>query len=181
MMDRHVDDHALWIDPDDTEHFLIGGDGGVYESYDGGETYQFKSNLPVTQFYRVFVDNEIPFYNVYGGTQDNNTLGGPSMNKSSGGVTNEEWKAIKGGDGFWAAVDPEDPNIVYCESQYGNMYRYDRKSGERINIKPRPRKGEETYKWNWNAPLMISHHSNTRIYTMAKKFSGPMTGETHGR
>ncbi len=166
---RHVDDHALWIDPDDTNHFLIGGDGGVYETFDGGATYQFKSNLPVTQFYRVFVDNEEPFYNVYGGTQDNNTLGGPSMNLSSAGVSNEDWKAIKGGDGFWVAVDPTDPNIVYCESQYGNVNRYDRKSGEGIGIKPRPRKGEETYKWNWNAPLIISHHSHTRIYMMANK------------
>jgi photosystem II stability/assembly factor-like uncharacterized protein len=166
---RHVDDHALWIDPDDTEHLLIGGDGGVYETYDDGTTYQFKSNLPVTQFYRVNVDNEEPFYNVYGGTQDNNTLGGPSMNKSSQGVTNEDWKAIKGGDGFWVAIDPEDPNIVYCESQYGNVNRYDRLSGEGIGIKPRPRKDEDTYKWNWNAPLVISHHSNTRLYMMANK------------
>ena len=166
---RHVDDHALWIDPADTKHFLIGGDGGVYESFDGGRTYQYKSNLPVTQFYRVNVDNEEPFYNVYGGTQDNNTLGGPSMNKSPAGVSNEDWKAIKGGDGFWVAIDPEDPNIIYCESQYGNVNRYDRRSGEGISIKPRPRKKEETYKWNWNAPLIISHHSHTRIYMMANK------------
>ena len=166
---RHVDDHALWVDHYDTQHILIGGDGGVYETFDGGETYLFKSNLPVTQFYRVFVDNEEPFYNVYGGTQDNNTLTGPSMNKSSAGVSNEDWKAILGGDGFWAAADPTDPNIVYCESQYGNASRYDRLSGERISIKPRPRKGEDTYKWNWNTPLIISHHSNTRIYMMANK------------
>jgi photosystem II stability/assembly factor-like uncharacterized protein len=166
---RHVDDHALWIEPEDTDHFLIGGDGGVYETYDGGKTYLFKRNLPVTQFYRVFVDNEEPFYNVYGGTQDNNTLGGPSMNKSRSGVSSEEWQSIVGGDGFWAAVDPVDPNIVYCESQYGNMVRHDRVSGENISIKPRPVKGEETYKWNWNAPLIISHHSHTRIYAMANK------------
>ena len=166
---RHVDDHALWIDPDDTQHYLIGGDGGVYETFDGGATFLYKSNLPVTQFYRVNVDNEEPFYNVYGGTQDNNTLGGPSMNKSSAGVTNEDWKAIKGGDGFWVAIDPEDPNIVYCESQYGNVNRYDRLSGEGIGIKPRPRKDEDTYKWNWNAPLLVSHHSHTRIYMMANK------------
>ncbi len=166
---RHVDDHALWVDHYDTQHFLIGGDGGVYETFDGGETYLFKSNLPVTQFYRVFVDNEEPFYNVYGGTQDNNTLGGPSMNKSSAGVSNEDWKAILGGDGFWAAADPTDPNIVYCESQYGNASRYDRLSGERISIKPRPRKDEDTYKWNWNTPLVISHHSQTRLYMMANK------------
>jgi photosystem II stability/assembly factor-like uncharacterized protein len=188
---RHVDDHALWIDPDDTSHFLIGGDGGVYETFDGGKTYLFKSNLPVTQFYRVYADNEEPFYNVYGGTQDNNTLGGPSMNKSSEGVTSEEWKALIGGDGFWVAADPADPNIVYCESQYGNISRYDRISGENIDIKPWPRKGEETYKWNWNTPLVISHHSHTRIYTMANKLfrsndrgnsweviSGDLTSET---
>jgi photosystem II stability/assembly factor-like uncharacterized protein len=166
---RHVDDHALWVDPDDTRHFLIGGDGGVYESFDGGKTYLFKTDLPVTQFYRVFVDQEEPFYNVYGGTQDNNTLAGPSRNRSSAGVSSEEWKSIKGGDGFWVAVDPVDPNLVYCESQYGNVSRYDRRSGESISIKPRPRKGEDTYKWNWNAPLIISHHSSTRIYMMANK------------
>ncbi|TFH27505.1 MAG: glycosyl hydrolase [Bacteroidia bacterium] len=166
---RHVDDHALWIDPRDTKHFLIGGDGGVYESFDGGLTFLYKSNLPVTQFYRVNVDNEEPFYNVYGGTQDNNTLGGPSMNKSTVGVSNEDWEAIKGGDGFWAAVDPIDHNIVYCESQYGNVSRYDRLSGEGISIKPWPRKGEDTYKWNWNAPMIVSQHSHTRIYMMANK------------
>jgi len=166
---RHVDDHAIWIDPDDTSHFLIGCDGGVYESFDGGKSFLFKRNLPVTQFYRVFVDNAAPFYNVYGGTQDNNTLGGPSMNKSRAGVTNEDWNTVVGGDGFWVAVDPSDPNIVYAESQYGNMVRHDRVSGENITIKPRPRKGEETYKWNWNAPLVISHHSPSRIYSMANK------------
>lgn len=166
---RHVDDHALWIDPDDTRHFLIGGDGGVYESFDAGLSYQYKSNLPVTQFYRVFADNAYPFYNIFGGTQDNNTLVGPSMNKSREGVTNEDWQAIKGGDGFWIAVDPENPNIVYCESQYGHVNRYDRLSGEGIPIKPRPGNDEDTYKWNWNTPLIISHHSNTRIYMMANK------------
>ena len=166
---RHVDDHAIWIDPHNTRHFLIGGDGGVYETFDDGLTYLFKSNLPVTQFYRVNVNYEEPFYYVYGGTQDNRTLEGPSMNRSSVGVSNEDWTFIKGGDGFWVAIDPSDPNIVYCESQYGNVNRYDRRSGEGISIKPRPRKDEDTYKWNWNAPLIISHHSNTRIYMMANK------------
>lgn len=166
---RHVDDHAMWIDPGDPGHFLIGCDGGVYETYDGGSNFDFKSNLPVTQFYRVMVDNEVPFYNVYGGTQDNNTLEGPSMNTSRGGVTNEDWKDIHGGDGFWVAVDPENPDIVYCEAQYGNMDRYDRKSGESTDIKPRPREGEDTYKWNWDAPLIVSPHAHTRIYTAANK------------
>jgi photosystem II stability/assembly factor-like uncharacterized protein len=166
---RHVDDHAMWIDPDDPRHFLIGGDGGIYESWDGGLNYDFKSNLPVTQFYRVSVDNEYPFYNVYGGTQDNNTLGGPSRNTSSDGVTNEEWKDILGGDGFWVAIDPDNPDIIYCEYQYGNMYRYDRKSGEKIIIKPEPGKGEDSYKWNWDTPLILSPHSSTRLYAAANK------------
>lgn len=166
---RHVDDHALWIDPQDTNHIMIGGDGGIYESYDAGSNWIFKSNLPVTQFYRVQVDNDYPFYNVYGGTQDNNTLGGPSQNTCSEGVSNEDWKAILGGDGFWVQIDPTEPNIVYCEAQYGNMARYDKKSGETLDIRPEPGKGEKSYKWNWNAPLIISPHSNTRIYTFANK------------
>jgi len=166
---RHVDDHAMWIDPDDPEHFLIGGDGGIYESFDGGKNYDFKTNLPVTQFYRVNVDYDEPFYNVYGGTQDNNTIGGPSRNTSRQGVVNDEWFFTLGGDGFWVAIDPENPDIIYCESQYGNISRYDRKSGEVISIKPRPRKGEDTYKWNWNTPLVLSPHSNTRLYCAANK------------
>jgi photosystem II stability/assembly factor-like uncharacterized protein len=166
---RHVDDHAMWIDPIDPEHFLIGGDGGIYESYDGGKNWHFKPNLPVTQFYRVNVDNEYPFYNVYGGTQDNNTIGGPSKNTSRDGVPNDEWYFLIGGDGFWVAIDPENPDLIYCESQYGNISRFDRKSGERISITPQPRKGEDTYKWNWNTPLIISPHSNTRIYCAANK------------
>lgn len=166
---RHVDDHAIWIDPKDNQHFMIGGDGGIYETWDGGDDYHFKSNLPVTQFYRVNVDNSEPFYYVYGGTQDNNSMGGPSRNTSRMGVVNDEWFVTNGGDGFWTAVDPTDPNIVYAEAQYGNMVRYDRKSGEAIDIRPEPRKGEETYKWNWNAPLVLSKHNPHRLYCAANK------------
>jgi len=166
---RHVDDHAMWIDPDNTLHFLIGGDGGIYESFDGGKEYFFKPNLPVTQFYRVQVDNTLPFYYVYGGTQDNNSMGGPSRNTNGTGVVSDEWLVTQGGDGFWSQIDPEDPNIVYAEAQYGGMTRYDRRSGEGIDIRPEPRKGEDMYKWNWNTPLLISPHSHTRLYTCANK------------
>lgn len=166
---RHVDDHALWINPCNTDNIIIGGDGGMYETWDMGNTWDFKENLPVTQFYRVNVDDDFPFYNVYGGTQDNNSLFGPSATTSYYGITNEDYEVMLGGDGFWTAVDPSEPNIVYCEYQYGNIYRYDRKNGQKQYIKPVPRKGEATYRWNWNAPVIISPHSPTRLYMGANK------------
>lgn len=176
---RHVDDHVVWIDPCDTKHIMIGGDGGLYESFDEGKNYIFKTNLPVTQFYRVAVDNTLPFYYVYGGTQDNNSQGGPSRTIKSGGTYSSDWFITNGGDGFWSAIDPENPNIVYAESQYGGMVRYDKQSGESISIRPEPRKGELTYKWNWNAPLFVSPHKNTRLYTAANKvFRSDNRGDT---
>ncbi|MGE0090732.1 MAG: WD40/YVTN/BNR-like repeat-containing protein [Bacteroidales bacterium] len=164
---RHVDDHALWINPKNTDNFMIGGDGGVYITYDHGQHYRHVQNLPVIQFYRVAVDNSYPFYNVFGGTQDNNSFGGPSRNFSSDGVTKGEWIVTIGGDGFWTRIDPVDPNIVYSEYQYGNMYRFDKKSNETVYIKPMPGKDELTYKWNWNTPFIISPHKNTRLYIAA--------------
>ncbi len=166
---RHVDDHAYWIDPKHTDHMLIGCDGGVYETWNGGKTFIFKNTLPVTQFYRVTTDNTKPFYWVYGGTQDNNSLGGPSRNLKKGGVTGSEWVVTVGGDGFWQASDPNNPNIVYSAYQYGNIFRYDRKSGERIKIKPMPKKGEKTFRWNWDAPFIVSIHQATRLYMGANK------------
>ncbi len=177
--DRHVDDHAMWINPLDTKNFLIGGDGGIYETFDGGETFDFKENLPVTQFYRVATDNSLPFYYIYGGTQDNNSLGGPSQTINSDGIVNSDWIFTNGGDGFWSAIDPENPDIVYAESQYGGMVRYDKKSGEAIDIRPEPRKGELTYKWIWDTPLFICHFNNKRLYTAANKvFRSDDRGET---
>lgn len=164
LSDRHVDDHALWINPKNTKHWMIGGDGGIYITYDDGENYRHVSNLPVTQFYRVGVDNAYPFYNVTGGTQDNNSCVGPSRTTSKDGIASEDWTVTIGGDGFWSQIDPENPDIVYNEYQYGNVYRYDKKSGEELYIKPQPAKGEVTYKWNWNSPLIISPHKNTRLY-----------------
>lgn len=163
---RHVDDHALWINPCDTRNLLIGGDGGIYESWDGGKFWQFKPNLPVTQFYRVSVDNTKPFYYVYGGTQDNNSMGGPSRTISSDGIVNSDWIVTNGGDGFKSQVDPKNPDIIYAQSQYGGLVRYDRKSGESVSIQPQEGK-DEAYRWNWNAPLIISPHSHTRLYFAA--------------
>jgi photosystem II stability/assembly factor-like uncharacterized protein len=176
---RHVDDHALWIDPKNTDHLIIGGDGGIYESFDMGMQWDFKENLPVTQFYRVAVDNAKPFYNVLGGTQDNNSMRGPSRNTKRNGIANHEWVVTQGGDGFWIAADPRNPDIVYTEWQYGNMSRLNMKTGERTNIKPQERKGEPTYKWNWNTPMFISHHNYDRIYCAANKvFCSDDMGQT---
>lgn len=161
---RHVDDHALWIDPSNTKHLLIGGDGGVYESFDKGQNWIFKSNLPITQFYRVGIDNAEPFYNLYGGTQDNATIGGPSRTINHTGIANSDWFITVFGDGFETQVDPKDPNIIYSQSQHGWLSRYDKKSGEKISIKPQPREGEDPHRWNWDSPLLISPHSNTRLY-----------------
>lgn len=166
---RHVDDHCMWIDPADTRHWLIGGDGGIYETFDDGNHYQHKTNLPVTQFYRVSVDNTKPFYWVYGGTQDNNSMGGPSQNISSDGVSSAEWVVTLGGDGFWQAIEEGKPDIVYSAYQYGNIYRYDKQSGEQLMIKPEPRKGELHYRWNWDAPFFLSKHHPTRLYMAANK------------
>lgn len=166
---RHVDDHALWIDPNDTNHLLIGGDGGVYETFDAGKTFLFKSNLPVTQFYRVSVDDAKPFYNVYGGTQDNNSFFGPSRTLNTDGIVNSDWTITVGGDGFFQATEPGNPNIVYSAWQYGNIVRYDKLSGETVDIRPEPAKGEKTFKWYWDTPFIISPHSPTRLYIAAEK------------
>ena len=166
---KHVDNHAMWINPKNNSHWLVGCDGGIYETYDKGAKWDYKKNLPVTQFYKVSVDNSSPFYNVYGGTQDNYTLGGPSRVNNSHGISNQDWFVTHGGDGFETQVDPINPNIVYSQSQYGFLVRYDKLSGEEVGIKPIARKGELSYKWNWDAPLSVSNHVPGRLYFAANK------------
>jgi len=165
---KHVDNHCFWMDPRDPNHYIIGSDGGLYESFDRAKTWLFKSNLPVTQFYRVAVDNDLPFYNVYGGTQDNNSFGGPSRVTRNIGAVNDDWYVTCGGDGFFQQVDPTNPDIVYSESQYGGLVRYDRKSGESVGIQPQELLGD-AYRWNWNTPLLISKFDHKTLYFAANK------------
>lgn len=166
---KHVDNHCMWINPDDTDHMIWGCDGGLYETWDGMKSWQWKANLPTIQFYRVAVDQAEPFYNVYGGTQDNNSLGGPSRTIYRRGIVNEDWYVTNGGDGFESQIDPKDPNIVYAQAQYGWLVRFDRASGERVPIQPQPGPGEDPYVWNWDAPLLISPHDNKTLYFSANK------------
>jgi photosystem II stability/assembly factor-like uncharacterized protein len=164
IKNRHVDDHALWIDPANSDHLYIGGDGGVYESWDRGQIWRHVRNLPVTQFYRATPDNDSPFYNVCAGTQDNFTLCGPSRNIYTDGITNVDWWIALFGDGFKAQIDPTDADIVYAQAQYGVLARFDRRTGERLSITPMPGGEENNYKWNWNSPLIISPHDPKRLY-----------------
>lgn len=166
---KHVDTHVVWIDPDDTQHLLAGCDGGLYESWNRGRTWRFFRNLPVTQFYRLAIGTRWPFYHVYGGTQDNATLGGPVRSPNQGGIVNADWFVTVFGDGFKPAVDPEDPDTVYSEAQYGHLVRYDRRTGEMVDIQPAPAPGEPPLRWNWDSPLIISPHDPHRLYFAAQR------------
>jgi len=166
---RHVDDHALWIDPNNTEHLIVGGDGGVYESWDRGKIWRHAQNLPLAQFYRIQPDNAEPFYNVCGGTQDNNSLCAPSRTDVIHGITNADWTIVIGGDGYKPQIDPNDENTIYAQYQYGGLARYDKRTKELVSITPHPKSGEKQYKWNWNTPLLISPHKSTRLFYAAEK------------
>ena len=161
----HSDSHAAWINPNNTKHVVLGTDGGGYRSLDGAYTFEMFNDLPLAQFYHISVDNEKPF-NVYGGLQDNGSWVGPS--KSPGGIENKDWTFTNGGDGFFSFRHPTDKNIIYSESQGGNIVRFDKSDFQSKDIKPLPEEGEADYRFNWNAPMHISPNNPERLYFAAQ-------------
>ncbi|MEN1681409.1 MAG: glycosyl hydrolase [Planctomycetota bacterium] len=161
---KHVDNHAVAFHPTDPDFLLVGCDGGVYRSYDRGANYLFAGNLPLTQFYKIDVGNGYPIYHVVGGTQDNDTQYGPTRTLNASGIRNADWRVTIGGDGHDCAIDPKDPNVIYCESQQGYLRRFDPLTGQAVDIRPQPEPGEPEFRFNWDSPVLISPHSHTRIY-----------------
>ncbi|MEW5915147.1 MAG: hypothetical protein AB1762_02025 [Gemmatimonadota bacterium] len=158
-----TDHHALWIDPRDGRHLLLGGDGGLHQSWDMGETWVRMNNIPIGQLYAISVDNREP-YRVYGGMQDNHSWMGPSATRHWLGIVNEDWKQIGFGDGMYQQADPFNARFVYSSSQNGNMQRVDVETGDRLDIRPTPPPGEPPYRFDWTAPIVASRHTAGLIY-----------------
>ncbi len=160
----HGDYHALWINPANSNHLLTGSDGGIHFSYDKGKTWDYINTIPLGQFYEVGFDFRKPYW-LYGGLQDNGSWGAPVFTLNATGLSNDEWIRVGGGDGFYNVVDPKDPNTIYTESQNAGILRLNMASGESKFIRPQPEEGSrERYRFDWNAPILISPHNNRRIY-----------------
>ncbi|ALO15927.1 Ycf48-like protein [Salinivirga cyanobacteriivorans] len=166
---KHSDNHSVAFRGDDPDYLLIGTDGGIYETFDAAENWRYIPNLPITQFYKVAVDDAKPFYNIYGGTQDNNTQGGPSRTDDVRGISNSDWEVVLFADGHQPATEPGNPDIVYAEWQQGNLVRVDRTTGEFVYIQPQPEAGEDYERFNWDAPILVSSHKPTRIYFASQR------------
>ena len=166
---KHSDNHVIAFKKNDPNYLMVGCDGGLYETFDDTKTWRFVNNLPVTQFYKIAVDDAKPFYNIYGGTQDNSTEGGPSQTDSRQGIRNSDWKIILGGDGHQTATEPGNPDIVYAQSQEGELHRVDLTTGEAVYIKPQPREDEDYERNNWDSPILVSPHNPKRIYFASQR------------
>ena len=166
---KHVDSHAMVFKANDPNYILVGTDGGLYETFDNTQNWKFVNNLPLTQFYKLAVDDAYPFYNIFGGTQDNNTQGGPSRTFNSNGISNADWFVLLGGDGHQPATEPGNPDIVYAQSQQGNLYRIDRTTDEAVYIRPQNGLDEPYERFNWDAPILVSQHDPKRLYFASQR------------
>ena len=166
---KHSDNHAMAFRKDDPNYLLFGCDGGVYESFDLGQNWRYMANLPLTQYYKVAVDDAEPFYNIYGGTQDNNTQGGPSRTDNVHGIMNSDWYVVLFGDGHQPATEPGNPDIVYAEWQQGNLTRVDKTTGEIVYIQPQPAEGDPVERFNWDAPILVSPHDPKTLYFASQR------------
>ena len=183
----HLDHHALWIDPENSSHLLLGSDGGLSVSFDRSENWRFYDNLPISQFYEIGLDQRSPFW-VCGGLQDNGSWCGPSKTLDSQGIRNADWINISGGDGFYVKIDPENPNTIFSESQNGRIGLLNLETGERSSIAPRPlfstdegslprkehpsdqdiKSDDREYRFNWNTPLLLSEDDSRSVYLGAQ-------------
>ena len=168
-VNKHSDNHALAFRPSDPDYLLMGSDGGLYESFDLAKNWRFMENLPVTQYYKVAVDDAEPFYNIYGGTQDNSTQGGPSRTDNVHGIQNSDWQVVLDWDGHQPATEPGNPDILYAERQEGFLSRIDMTTGEVVHIQPHAGAGEEHERFNWDAPILVSPHQPTRLYFASQR------------
>ncbi|HIB47888.1 MAG TPA: glycosyl hydrolase [Flavobacteriaceae bacterium] len=166
---KHGDNHAIAFKQDDPNYLLVGTDGGLYESFDLTKSWKYIENLPVTQFYKVAVDDAAPFYNIYGGTQDNSTEGGPSRTDNVHGIQNSDWKVVLNWDGHQPATEPGNPDILYAERQEGTLSRIDMSTGEVIDIQPQAGANEPTERFNWDAPILVSPHVPSTIYFASQR------------
>ncbi len=161
---KHSDNHALAFRKDDPNYLLVGTDGGLYETFDLANNWRFIDNLPLTQFYKLALDDAEPFYNVYGGTQDNSTERGPSRTDNVHGISNADWSIVLDWDGHQPSTEPGNPNILYGERQEGRLSRIDLATGEVLDVQPQPGEGEPTERYNWDAPILVSPHNPKRIH-----------------
>lgn len=173
--DIHGDCHAMWIDPGNSNHVLLGTDGGIYFSYDKTKTWDFQNTIAIGEFYNVSYGMDRP-YTICGGLQDNGTWCGPSATRrqtqgfspeerrKASGITNADWIDVNGGDGFWSAIDPTNANVIYAESQGGHVNRIDLSTGKRKSIQPEAKEGTPSFRYNWNTPFGISHHDPKTLY-----------------
>ena len=162
--DKHSDNHAIVFKDDDPNYIMLGTDAGIYESFDNAKTWRYIKNLPLTQFYKVAVNNAAPFYHIFGGTQDNGSAGGPSATDEREGIANKHWYKTLFADGHQSATDPVYNNIVYAETQQGGLHRVDLSTGEQVSIQPQASLGDPHERFNWDAPILVSPHNPSRLY-----------------